>query len=73
MFCIRNFLDLTFSLTYVSISSIISSVPRILSFIFCILLAILVSAVPAYLPRFPISRIPSVSVFFTVSVSILGS
>ena len=28
MFCVRNFLDLTFSLTDVSISSIVSSMPE---------------------------------------------
>jgi len=57
MLCARVFfLDLTFSLTKVSISSIISSMPDILLSIFCILFVRLASEVP----EFFISRFPSV-------------
>jgi hypothetical protein len=41
MFCVRIYLDLTFSLTIISVSSIISSRPESLSSISCILLAVL--------------------------------
>lgn len=46
MFCARSFLDLIFSLTYVSISSLMSSVSMILSSISCNLLVKLASVVP---------------------------
>jgi hypothetical protein len=69
MFCVRNFLDLTFSLAGVSISSIISSTPESLSSISCTLLVMFVSVVPVLLPRFSISRIPSGCIFFIASIS----
>jgi hypothetical protein len=67
MFCVRNFLDLTFSQTGVLISSIISSMSEILSSISYILLARLVSGVSVLLPRFSISKI-----LFITSISISG-
>ena len=73
MFCVKNLLDLMFSLTNESISSIVSSAPEILSSISCILLVILVSVVPVHLPRFSISRIPLVCVFFITPISVFKS
>ena len=49
MFCVRNFLDLTF-LTDVLISSILPSMPEILSSFFYILLVIFASAFSCSLP-----------------------
>lgn len=54
--CVRIFPDLTFSLTEVSIPSIMSLVPEILSSISCILLMRLPSVVPVQLPKPFISR-----------------
>jgi hypothetical protein len=51
------FFALTFSLTDVSISSIVSSTPEILYSISCTLLVRLVSIVPVRFPRFSVSRI----------------
>lgn len=69
MFHFRDFFfDLTFSLTDVSISSIVF-LPEILSSISGILFIMLASVVPVPFPRFSISSIPSVSVFFMVSIS----
>ena len=45
MFCVRKFLALTFSLTDVSIYSIVSSLPEMFSSISCILLAMIVPTV----------------------------
>jgi hypothetical protein len=56
------FLDLNFSLTDISISSIIFSIPESLSSISCILLAML-AVVPIFFPRFSISRIPCLCSF----------
>jgi hypothetical protein len=69
IFCVRNFLALTFSLTVVSISSIVSSMPEILSSI-CVLLVMFASVVPVLFPRFSISRVSSVCVFFIASIFI---
>jgi hypothetical protein len=55
-----------FSLNDVSVSSIISSMPEILSSLTCILLLTLVSVVPVLFPTFCISRIPSVCAFFFI-------
>jgi hypothetical protein len=63
MFCVRNFLDFTFYLFDVSSSSIVLSVLEILSSISYILLEMPVCVVLVPLPRFSISRIPSVCVF----------
>ena len=54
---VKNFLDLTFSLTAVSIYSFIFSIPEILSSISCILLLVLVSSVLVHLPSFSMFRI----------------
>jgi hypothetical protein len=51
MFCIRNFLEI-FSLTDVSVSSIVSSMPEILFSVSCVLLIMLASVIPVILPRF---------------------
>jgi hypothetical protein len=71
-FSIRNYLDLIFSLTDVSISFITSSMPETLSSISCILLVMLATVVPLNLPRFSISRILPDCVFFIASISISG-
>ena len=68
--CVRHFLDSTFSLTDQSISSMVSSRAEIFSCISYILLGMLASIVPVHLPRFSISRIPSICVFFIASISI---
>ena len=73
MFSVRDFLDLMFSLTDVSIFSIVSSTPEILSYITCTLLVMLAFVVPAYPNRFSISRILSVYMFFIAPISILRS
>jgi hypothetical protein len=52
MFCVRNFLALTFSLTHAPISSIVLSMSEILSSISCILLVMLASVFPVLFPRF---------------------
>ena len=51
------FLDLMFSFTDVSLSFIVSSMPEILSSIFCILLVMLASIVPILFLSFYISRV----------------
>ena len=53
--------------------SIVFSTPEILSFISCILFVILVFVVPVHLPRFSISRIPLVCVFFITPISVFKS
>ena len=63
------FLDLAFSVTIISISSIVSFTTQILSLIACILLVIVASAVPFVFPRFSFSRFASVYIFFIVSIS----
>ena len=62
MFCVKTFLELKFSLTNVSVAYIISSMPKILSSISCILSVMLVSLVPVLFPRLSTFRIPSVCV-----------
>jgi hypothetical protein len=68
--CIKNILDLPFSLTAVSISSIISSTPKFLSPVSYILLAFVI---PVLFFRFSISKIPSDCLFFIASISIFRS
>jgi hypothetical protein len=46
MFWVRRFLHFAFSLTVVSMFSMVSSVPEILSSIFCILLVMLACITP---------------------------
>jgi hypothetical protein len=59
-------------LTELSIPSIVSSTPKILSFISYILLIYLTSVIHVLFPRFSISRILSVSVFFITSITIFS-
>ena len=65
-----TFLDLMLSLTGLSVSSIVSSMAESFSSISCILLVMLASVVPVQVPRFSISRIPSVCVLFLSSISL---
>ena len=72
VFCVRNFLNLTFSLTDGSIFfyCVFYTWDSLFNFLYSIGDA---SVVPVLFPRLPISRIPSVCVFFTASISIFGS
>ena len=63
MFWVTNFFYFVFSLADILIFSIVLSTPEILSSIPCILLVMLMSVLPVFLPRFSISRIASVCVF----------
>jgi hypothetical protein len=65
MFCVQNFLDLKFSLTNVSISSIISLILEILFYIIYNLLVKLAFAVSVQIPKFFIPTISSVCIFYT--------
>lgn len=69
MFYVRKYLDLEFSVTEVSISSIIYSMPEILSSISYILLVMLASVVSDLFPRLSISRIASVCGLFSSAIS----
>ena len=57
MFSVRKMLDLTYSLTTVSISSTVYSFPAILSSISCFLLVTFASVVPFYISKIFISLI----------------
>jgi hypothetical protein len=73
MFYVRIFfLDLIFPFTNVAFFHIFSRV-EILSSIACILLVMLSFSVPILFPRFSISRIGSICVFFTISFSTFRS
>lgn len=64
MFCARSVLDLTCALTEVSISSIMSLLPEIMSSSSHILSVRLVSEVLVIAPKFFISRFPQFCFFF---------
>ena len=70
MFWVRSFLPFAFSLIVGSMFSMVSSAPKVLSSISCILSVILASMTPDLFPRFFNSRVVSLYDFFIVSDSI---
>jgi len=70
---VRNFLYIAFSLTDVTISFMVSSIPMIHSSSSCIMLVMLASIVLVLFSWFSISRVVSTCDFFIVSVSIFRS
>lgn len=61
VFCVRNILNLTFSLTCVSVYSVIFSVPEILSSVPFNLSVNIGFVIPAQIAKFCISKVPLVS------------
>jgi hypothetical protein len=68
MFWIISFLHFAFSLTIVSMFSLVPSASEILSSISYILLVIVTSMTPDFFPRFFISRVVSLCDFFIVYI-----
>ena len=66
---VRHFLDLAFSLTDITISSMASSMPEILSSTSCVLLVMFAAIVPLLFPRFSISWVAS---FYVISITFIS-
>ena len=71
MFLVRSLLHFVFSLSVVSMFSMVASAAETL-FYLCVLLVMLASMSPDLFPRFSISRVVFLCDFFIVSVSIFN-